>query len=386
LTIPIRLVNGLITISLFYLLFTIYRKANKRFYLYWGLGFLLYGLNILLRMIINFEIKNPPTAIAIVFMLLMGGFTFIITGIGDLINKTKIMLLTALLLPLIEAVVYFVFGPDVARGWTISIIPYLIINVNLLIIRRKYSNMLDLLIVGWLTLLLVNIAYALNLMSEMYVEVMAIFGKLTIYVGMTNPKFSFIVDDLKRFLLSGIPETYPEDSHENFTIINPISRNRATEIMWIKKRVVENTSKAVRTILVTTYDLIAPSDMKTNGFDERNLYFVRMLPGVRGSFAVFKEHIITMGDDLCQFDILLSDIINFSKDRKINCEIILYNLSAMIHMHGWQRVYSLLISKMPQLKASSVHLYAFYYPETHEEKANISKFEKLADRVLKINI
>ncbi len=85
-----------------------------------------------------------------------------------------------------------------------------------------------------------------------------------------------------------------------------------------------------------------------------------------------------------QLRILFSDIINYSNEKKINCEIIMYTLSNMVHTHGWKRVYSFIISKVQQLKESKVHVYAFYYPNTHENRTEIAKFEKLFDNVMKI--
>ncbi len=74
----------------------------------------------------------------------------------------------------------------------------------------------------------------------------------------------------------------------------------------------------------------------------------------------------------------------YTSEREINCDIILHTLSTLIHTQGWRRVYSLFISRMPALKSSGIHLYCFYYPETHEDKSEISKFEKLADRIIEI--
>jgi hypothetical protein len=39
---------------------------------------------------------------------------------------------------------------------------------------------------------------------------------------------------------------------------------------------------------------------------------------------------------------------------------------------------------MVQIKASNVQIFGIYYPETHTEKADISKFEKMVDKVLLI--
>lgn len=384
LLIPIRLVNGVVTITFFPFLYQIYQRTKRRFYLLWGIGFLLYGINILIRLILPLlSIENALFELLFPFSFLLVSDILIITGIGDLIDKARVTLLSSMILPLLIAILYFTTRPW-GIGWMISLSPYLFVSASLFIIRKKYSASLDLLIVGWLTLLLANMGYALNLMDMVFIEIFALFGKAVIFVGMTYPRFSFLADDLKRFLMSGLPEVYPDMSIDHFTLINPSTGQRKTEVQWIKEKIDENALKAIRTILITTYDLISPSDLKVGGMEEGDLYLIRMLPGGRGPLNIFEEHIMTINDDINELDVLFSDIINFSDMRGISCDILIYTLSSLIHTHGWKRVYSFLISKVPQLKASNVHLYVLYYPETHKYKEDIAKFERLADKVLNI--
>ncbi len=379
-----RLINGLITVTFFPFLFRIFQKTKRRFYLLWSIGFLLYGINILLRVFLPFfSIADSLFELLFPFIFVLISHIFIITGIGDLIDKARVVLLSSLVLPLIMVILYFTTRPW-GIGWTISLSPFLFVSIALLIIRMRYSASLDLIIVGWTILLLTNTGYALNVVSEMFIEIYAIFAKVVIFMGMTYSRFVFLADDLKRFLISGIPDVYPNESIDHFTLINPSTGQRKSEIQWIIERTKENSLKAIRTILITVYDLISPSDLRVGGLEEGDLYLIRMLPGGRGPMHVFEEHIMTINDDLNELDILFSDIINFSNERGINCEMILYTLSSLIHTHGWKRVYSFMISKIPELKASNVHAYILYYPETHSSKAEIAKFEKLADKTINI--
>ena len=380
-----RLCNGVLTVVFFPYLYNIYRKTRRCFYLLWGAGFLLYGVNILTRVILPLiGLEDSVNGQLLSFGLFLSGFVLIITGIGDLVNKARTMLLSALIIPIvIAAVVYFTTQPYVL-GRAVSISPFLFISISLFFIRRRYSASLDLFVVGWAILLLVNVGLALGLISAVFVEVFAMFGKIVILVGMTYPKFSFLVDDFRRFLMSGVPEAYPENSRDRLILVNSTSGQRSGELQWIKDRVDENKVKAVRTILITTYDLISTADLASNGIEEKDLYLVRMLTGGRGTISVMKEHVVTINDDLNELDVFFSDIIFFSNERKISCQIIVYTISALIHTHGWKRVYSFLLSKMSQLKASNVQVYGVYYPETHTEKADIMKFEKMADKLLLI--
>lgn len=372
----------MLTVVFFPYLYNIYRKTRRRFYLLWGTGFLLYGGNILTRVIlplIGFEASVNAQLFS--FVLFLGGFVLIITGIGDLVNKARTMLLSALVIPLVIAVLYFTTQPYVL-GRAVSLSPFLFISISLFFIRRRHSASLDLFVVGWAILLLDNIALAVGMMSGVFVEVFAIFGKVVIFLGMTYPRFSFLVDDFRRFLISGVPEAYSESSRDRLILVNTTSGQRSGELQWIKDRIDENKAKAVRTILITTYDLISAADLASNGIDEKDLYLVRLLTGGRGPVSVMKEHVVTINDDLNELDVFFSDIMFFSNERKISCQIIVYTISDLIHTHGWKRVYSFLLSKISQLKSSNVQVYGVYYPETHTEKADISKFEKMADKVL----
>ena len=380
-----RLCNGVLTVVFFPYLYNIYRKTRRRFYLLWGAGFLLYGVNILTRVILPLiGLEDSVNGQLLSFGLFLSGFVLIITGIGDLVNKARTMLLSALIIPIvIAAVVYFTTQPYVL-GRAVSISPFLFISISLFFIRREHSASLDLFVVGWAILLLDNIALAVGMMSDVFVEVFAIFGKVVIFLGMTYPRFSFLVDDFRRFLMSGVPEAYLENNRNRLILVNPISGQRSEELQWIKDKIDENKVKAVRTILITTYDLISAADLASKGIDEKDLYLVRMLTGGRGTISVMKEHVVTINDDLNELDVFFSDIMFFSNERKISCQIIVYTISALIHTHGWKRVYSFLLSKISQLKASNVQVYGVYYPETHTEKADITKFEKMADKLLLI--
>lgn len=384
LEVVMRVINGLFAIGLSPFLFQIYRRIRRRFYLLWGVGFLLYGIGIITRVGTPLTTRVEPILVHwLSFLFSMSGFINIITGIGDLIDKARSFLSLALFLPFIPILIYVVSGPNLI-GWSMTLSPFLLIALSLIFIWRKYKASVDLFIVGWLLLLLINVAIPLNMINPGYIEILAIFGKMIIFIGMINPRFSFLEDDLKRYLISGIPEVYPTEISEHLTLLHPKSGQKTQEIEWIREKVTENSLKAIRTIMVTLYDLISPSDLKSIGITEKELYSVRILSGGRSLKQIFKEDNIIINDDMTQFEILLSEIMNYSNEKRVLCDIIVYTLSWIIHTHGWKRVYSLLISKISDLKASNVHIYCFYYPDTHENRAEITKFERLADKIIKI--
>lgn len=379
----LRLLNGLLTLAFFPLLYSIYRKTQRRFYLLWGTGFLLYGVNIIIRTSLLYFNTSSLRAEIFAFMFSLSGLALIITGIGDLIHRAKTMLLASLSIPILIVVLYYTTQPHLL-GLLIASLPWIFTCISLLIIRVRYSSSLDLFVVGWAILTFTNIGALFEVVDLAYVEMMAIFGKVVILFGVLYPKFTFLADDLRRFLIAGVPQQYSDHPEDKFVLCSSGLGKRSKEVKWIKERIEDNSLKDIRTIIISTYDLICPADMMVSTSEDSNMYFVRMIQGGKSAFHDFGERVIVINDDLNDLDILFSDIINFTKERKITAQIILYNLSALIHTHGWMRVYTFLLSKIPLLKESSVYLYSLYYPKTHEIESDIAKFEKLADLVTEI--
>jgi len=379
----LRLLNGLITLSLFPILYSIYRKTKRHFYLLWGTGFLLYGVNIIIRTGLVYFNTSSLRAEIFAFMFTLFGIALILTGIGDLIHRARTMLLASLGIPLLIVMLYYTTQQHLL-GLLIASLPWLFTCVSLLFIRVRYSSSLDLFVVGWVILTLSNVGALFGVMELTYVEMMAIFGKVVILFGVLNSGFTFLADDFRRFLIGGVRQPYSDQLGDKFVLFNSKSGNRSNEVKWVKERVVENSLKDIRTIIISTYDLITLADMMAGNGEDGNMYFVRMIQGGKSVFNDFGERIMVINDDLNDLDILFTDIINFTNMRKITAQIILYNLSALIHTHGWKRVYTFLLSKMSLLKESNVYLYSLYYPKTHEVESDIAKFEKLADLVTDI--
>ncbi len=380
LEIPVRFLNGAITLVMFYPLYQIYQKTKKRFYILWGIGFLLYGGNILLR------IGGAPSfAQWFSAFMLLGGFISIIGGIADLVNRIRI-LYVILLLPI--SLLVLLLTPDpytlfIERaGWVITVIPYLIICILFLILRVNYSQSIDMLLTGWTILLLVNVAFAFNAMEIYYVDLMAIFAKVVILLGMTKPSFSLLVDDLKQFLISGSPVEYSTSGHGGITMVQT-NGGREKILDWIEDKANNNADMGIRTILVSTYDMISPNEVQRRNLSDK-LYFVRMITGGRPIKNIFEENQMMIDDDLNVLDILFSDIINYSNEKLLNCEIILFSLSSLIHTHGDKRVYSFLLSVITPIKSSYVRLYSLFNPATHNDLSEIRRFEDIFDNVVSI--
>lgn len=376
----LRFLNGVLTIALALPLFSIYSRTHRNFYRYWGIGFVAYGVSILMRL--SAIGSDEITTIAYIsYPILLFGLFSIIGGIGDLVGRSKEFLGALLVLPAILGVIILSGDDWLDIGLVVALAPYLFISLSLLYLKIRYQSDILLLLTGWSNILLLNFAYMYNLMDEGYVDFMSMFTKLIIYIGMTNPRFSFLYEDLTKFLMGGAPEQYADSSKGSFTLINMDIKNRSTDISWVENRIKKNSTLGKRTILVSLYDLIQPQDL-FNDLNQDDLYFVRMVIGKGRTVSTFEEHVISINDDLNLLDILFNDVISFSRGNFIPCEIILYSLSQLVHTHGQRRVYSFLTSKISMIKSGNVGLVGFYNPESHEVPADVATLETLADLVL----
>jgi hypothetical protein len=350
----------------------------------WGTGFFLYGIHIVLRTTLSLLLNETPLSLLLVsYLVQLTGFSLILTGIGDLVNRTRSMLLSSLTVPLIIVILYFTTQP-ITLGQIITLLPYLFISLSLIVVWWLTKVRIEYFIIGWNIIFLANLGSVVNFLHPVYTEILAIFGKILLLNGTMNKTFTLLVDDLARFLISGSVTDYVDftDGQINFIDLSKVTKQ--DEYKWLKGRLSENTAKDVRTILISTYDLISVKDLKKYNLESNDLYFIRMVQGRHPLSQVFEEHVMTLNDDIADLDIFIMDIIHFADEHKINCQIIIHTLSSLIHTHGWKRIYTFFLSKIQHIKQSPVSVYVLYYADTHTNKSDIAKFEKMADSVTKI--
>jgi len=375
----VRKTNGLVTIAFFPFLYRLYKQSKKKFYIYWAIGFLLYGICVTIRAEVDLSPGVDPSSMDwVAFLFMMTGFIFIIVGIGDLLDRTRTALLSTVLLVLVPYIAYNYANPS-AIGWITLFSPFAIITFSLYFIWRKYADFLDLFVVGWLFLLLVNISIPLGMMNIIYVDFLAIVGKVIIFKGMIGPRFPFLADDMKRFLISGSTEKFPIRGLERCILVSNSTKNGETELEWINNKISENVKQGVRTILVTLYDLVTIPDLTEVGSDINDFYLIRMLPEENRGVQEYGDNIAIIDDNPVKLRILISEILNFSAERKIRCDIIIYTLSWAIKTQGIDRVYNSIASQIPELKESDVQLYCFFEPSSHDTEEN-RRINMIADK------
>ena len=380
--IVLRMINGLFTVSFLPIIYGTYVKTRKRFFILWGAGFFLYGLHIIMRTVFQLiSIDTPLSLYMISYMVQLVGFTLILTGIGDLVNRTREMLLSSLLVPLVIIILYFTTQPYLL-GYIVTLLPYFFIAMSLLVVWWLTKVNLEYFIIGWNILLLANLGNVFYYLDPIYVEILVIFGKIILLYGIQYRTFSFLVDDFTRFLISGRAVEYNDVKRGQIQFVDLSRASKIEELQWIKNRIMESKPRDERSILISTYDIISVHDLNQHGLQGDDLYFIRMIQGRNPHSKVFNEQVMTINDDLVDLDLLIMDVIQFANERKVSCQIIIHTLSSLIHTHGWKRVYTFLLSKIQYIKGNRVNIYVLYYPDTHSNKSDIAKFERMADSII----
>lgn len=383
LSLYVRALNGLVTILFVPLLLNIYRKRNKQTYLYWAVGFALYGLNILLRTALLYYGIDSYLFQLVTFVLFSFGFMFFLTGIGVLINKVRPLLIISLSIPATMILLYLTVQ-SYQMAQFISMFPFLIMCAASIYIRFNYPVEFDLFVVGWLMLLLTNVGLVYNLASDVLIDSVAIIAKFVIFYGMINPKFGLLADDFENFLLSGNISTYLADPSWHLTLVES-QVPKAQELAWIKEVVNKNSVAGIRTVFVSIYDIISIGDLKARGIlDLDNLYVIRMYHKGKIFKSPFSEQVMTINDNISELDILFNDLIEFTSEKKRRCQVILYPLSSLIHIHGHKRLYSMLISKISALKESELQVYLVYHPLTHADDYPSDLFRVIMDEIIQL--
>lgn len=373
-----RVVNGAATLFISALLFKLFRLKARRFYQYWGLGFLFYGANILLRL---FVASTELTAVGLLaFVLNILGFILIMTGIGELVNVARQTLLVTVAVQVLMILLGLLTDTS-AVAWAALLVPHVLVILSLGVIFLRYDVDISLILVGWVPIFAVNLALALNLMDIAYVDLISAASKLVVYRGMSRPTFSGLADHLHEFMRGGIVTEYKRDHDGGFYLVDLGQAPRAREVQWINRRVMENSRRGVRTVLFSFYDQITYTDILEE--NRGDLYLVRVLQGQTRWVNVFDSHVTTVNDDMSHIQIMLSDVVEASGEATVPSEVIVYTLSNAIHTHGWSRVYTALTSLIWRLKENHVRLTCFYSPKTHEAEAVTVRFESMADGVIR---
>jgi hypothetical protein len=204
------LTNSYVTLTCGIYLLHIYTRWGRRnyFHLFWALGFLFYGIEILS------EFWFPLTHIlrATLFMI---SLTLWFVGIGLLLPRFReIFVVVANVIFLVFLVIVFGF-----RDYPLIIasLPYFLITLGIILLMRNYGKFLYSLFLGWVFLLTINLLFFLEFLSSIHANLLGIVAKIIILYGAVNPMFAMVGVEMQRLLWR--TSQAPPVKRSHFTLI-----------------------------------------------------------------------------------------------------------------------------------------------------------------------
>ena len=371
-------VNGLIPFVFTLLLYKRYREKRKRFYLLWLVGFTAYGLATLINSYMFLNEEMPPIVGQLFTLSSLIAFISITAGVGELIKKARIFFLVSLGAPVILFLLYstgrYNFSLD-----SLFMVPYLIITLALTALQYWHKANLGLAGLGWFLILIANIGYSTGNVSFTAAPFIALLGKSVVFYWMTRPRFSLITEEFEDFMI-GTKSNVDQDAV--LTIVESTSSRQ--DVKWIRNQIIEGGSKGIRSILFLTYDHLSDEIILESDLDLPDLYIIEMTQEHHPIAAAFSERVLRISTDVDELNILLYDILDFIEANGVKSQILFYNLSTMIEIAGWKRIYTFLISMIPRLKKNEVQTFFIYSPDIHEKHFEVEILRHLGDRVISI--
>jgi len=371
--------NSLMTIScgIIILYFLSIKKLQRSIFYYgWSIGFILYGIQILLR-VLQFDILI--TSIPMVFSFILFQFsTWALDGRKEL---------TFLFLPFIFSFFFMLilfllnilqYGESL---WIIgSTFLYLPVTMLVLAHRKFFGNCVDKLLIGWFSLFLINVLIP---MGGWVVDAFAIFCKVLILAGIMSYDFAIITQKIRSELG---PHIYPftigngEEGGLRLVMFRSENKSSLTNVSnWLKSKIEENIRLNVETNIIVLQSIIPYSILRSIAWSKPELvhfFIFSRSPEKHEEFTALKFGKTELGATI-------TEIARKQSEKKQSGEIILIDLSILIHTFGARQIYSLLLNKMGILRLSGTLLTAVFHPDTHEESV-VALFKTIADTIIQI--
>jgi len=184
----VRLINAFFTVGIGLALAFIYARKSARFLSlsFWSIAFMAYGIQIFIRIWYSWNsLEVFLLSIVMTFLLVMGA--------SNLIGRNKIYVAVLLAFTAVEILLFpslnwYKYGAYVLFGlMTIA-------AVHLRFVIGKLANRF---IVGWLSLLIVNVVFVATLSIEWVADLAAIPAKALLALGMFDQRFARMVLDIR---------------------------------------------------------------------------------------------------------------------------------------------------------------------------------------------
>ena len=371
-------INGIIPFIFTLILFKRFNEKKKSFYLFWLTGFSAYGISSILNAYMY--LNDPPfPVLSLLFTLFsLMAFICIVTGVGELVKRALDFFLVSLGVPIL-LLLFSALGRVSYSLDLLFMLPYLLITVGLVALQLMYNVNIGCVGLGWFLILIANIGYSTGNISFLAAPFISILGKSVIFYWMTRPRFSMITEEFEEFMKGSKSTT---DQEAIVTLVE--TRKRHQELKWIREKIIDAGSRGTRSILFLTYDQLSDEIIKKSELNLQDLYIIEMTQEHQPIGAAFSERVLRISTNIDELNILLYDILDFIEANSVKSQILFFNVSTLINIAGWKRVYTFLISLIPRLKRSEIQSFFIYSPEIHKKQFEVEILRHLGDQVIDI--
>jgi hypothetical protein len=369
-----QILNGWITVFCGMIIFYfIYKERLESHYFYysWSIGFIIYGIQIIIR---------PLISELILAAMMLPALFFFLSGIWSLSRKREFLyLMTGVILCLGLLFPLYLFGviqPSISVRVFGFFILFMPIVVAMVYNRVIFGKTVDKFGFGWLMLFLANIL----LSSGWILDVFASLSKILIFFGILDYDFVIITERVRQSFLSqsiSTERTREAEEEGKYKLILNVDSLKEKEA-WLYRKIQENVMKNVPTYLFSFQDLLSDASLQRIKEIDPGKVFIFVFSSSEKKSNNFK--IAKMG--ITQIGATISQVIAMQSNHD-KATIILSDLSLLIHFFGTKPVYRMILNKMGALRDTKIEFIAFFHPETHSDKSVVHLFKTISDEVIK---
>jgi hypothetical protein len=370
------LLNGAVTVvcGLIIAYYAIKKKVTESFFHYaWATGFLVYGLEILLKAG-GFSVEIAQALFYFAFVLLIIGILYlcrakqliVILGIG----LTSLLIFSILVLCGIIPYSFLEF--------IVNTVIFLFVVVAIIQHRILFGKSANLLAIGWILLFLTNV---LLQNSGWISDAFAVTAKIIILLGVLDYDFVVIADKARARRHSAPDAEYEQEGGLKLLTSVENSNTTTREVNWIKEKISENAKEGLETIIFAFQDV----------FPHKELRAIKRISPEKVSVFLFsssaqkaKTEFIVLPMGLAQIGSAFSQATSQCQKTDKGCTVVFLHLSLLIQVFGAEAVYNMLLNKMGYLRENGINLYAVFYPIMHSDQSIISLYTRLADESIKL--
>jgi hypothetical protein len=370
------LLNGAFTIvcGLIIAYYAIKKQVTGSLFHYaWAGGFLVYGIEILLRA------GGFPIQIAQALFFL--AFIFFVVGILYLCRAKQLIAILSIALIFLSLSGLLVYLGLIPSGFLENIgytVIFLFVAVAIFQHRILFGKSANLLAIGWVLLFLTNVL--LNGPSWI-TDAFAFTAKIIILFGVLDYDFVVIAERANERRFPAPEAGYGVEGGLKLLISSENSNANLREGTWLRKKASENVKEGIETIVFAFQDVVPHKDLRAIKWISPEKVSVYLFSS---SAQKVKSEFIVLPMGLTQIGAALSQATAQCQKSDKGCTVIFLHLSLLIQVFGSEAVYNMLLNKMGYMRENGITLYAVFYPSMHSDPSVVSLFTRLADESIKL--